>query len=607
MADKLTMFGKSFNTLGDHKANLCLCTSGDVKIKTAGKFVTIFKNGKLNVDDTSEIFTVDSGDAMKKTGIYLVNGTSDSGDSTQSVYLYVDGTKILLASDSEGFVSYTAVQELTADQFIQGLSNIGLYFQTLDDAKALSLQQGLVYILEDQKLYKIVNGEYTEFTGSTTSGNNDSSDDSSESEETTTLQIGTILIDGESSIINGDDELYLQVGGDSYILLKSDKLYFKKDIVLDKSRTVSTENSVQGESGFMLYCQDDEAYLEVDNLIVHNSSLEYEPQLFSTYIGTAVKNQIRSASWKTAPTDISLILKYQNNFVVGDYIVVNIARSNQVAVEAKSADADEETGEEAYQFIQALLETAASQDTVLKVTYSYPIDEDTDGTGETTITIPATTIDGDTGETVANTYGESTHITGISTIDEILSVEITSGDSDIYYGSNGGGQLPSAMVGTVAAVNPMVINLPNQTVTSNSIIQNLANSPIYKIGSTSEVVNILYHSADSISLQECTVSSNTLVRKTTTKIGDLSSVQKPQAIGSTEPAENFSGRGVYSENLVAVMPTFYGGTFEGTEGTDYPVYGESLTIPTEALDDEKYDKVIPCIAWVKKLIEQATT
>lgn len=603
---KIAMFGKSYNTVGNHDANTCLSTAGDIVIKTPNRFVTIFKNGKLAVDDSSEIFVVSSEDDMKKTGIYIVNSTDENGEETQSVYLYIDGTKILLTSDSNGYISYTAAQELKPEQFVQAMKNLGVYFQTLDEAKAAGLTEGLVYILENQSLYKIVNGEFTDITGGT-AGDSDTpdGDSSTEPEAVTSLQIGGIFIEGKSNTISAEGGLIIQVDGSDYIWFKNNQVFVKRDLIISKQNVFMLEGSEKGVSGFLVYTKDDEAYLEIDNLIVHNSSSEYEPQVYSTYVGTLDKNQIQGASWASAPTDISLILKYQNKFVEGDYVLIQTARGNQVTVVAKTLELATDDGQEkTVQRLQATLESAPTQDVNLEVVYSYSVNEN-EVTGTASILIPATVVDEDTGETGPNTYGESADIEGIPTIEGIVSVKVLSGDADIFYGDTGGHTLPAALIGTVTSADPLIINVPTQDNPADSVLTNLKNSPIYKIGDPTGIVHILFHSGNSISLQECTVEDGTLVMKTTTQIGDLSAISKPQPAGSTDPAEQFEGNGIYSDNFVGVNPKFYGGIFEGIEGSEYPVYGGSLEFPVTSFNDALYDKVIPCVGWVKELIKKA--
>lgn len=109
----------------------------------------------------------------------MVSSTSDSGEESQQVYLNIDGTKILLASSSNGYISYSAVQELKPEQFIQALTNIGLYFDTLSTAQNSGIQNGLVYTLDTGILYKVINGQFTPITEAV------SDNDSSENSEST--------------------------------------------------------------------------------------------------------------------------------------------------------------------------------------------------------------------------------------------------------------------------------------------------------------------------------------------------------------------------------------------------------------------------------------
>ena len=43
------------------------------------------------------------------------------------------------------------------------LSNIGLYYNTLNDAIEAKLTSGIIYILDQNKFYYINNGEYQEY------------------------------------------------------------------------------------------------------------------------------------------------------------------------------------------------------------------------------------------------------------------------------------------------------------------------------------------------------------------------------------------------------------------------------------------------------------
>lgn len=616
MGEKLAMFGKSYNNLGDNKAHLCLSTAGDVKIKTPNRYFTLFKNGKLNVDDMSEIFQVSSEEEMRKTGIYLVTSTNENGEESQNVFLYLDGNKILLASDSDGFISYTAEQTLTPDQITLVLKNIGIYFATMDDAKAVSPKQGIVYILDEQKLYKISNGEFVEFTSTAGQVNGDSSKEETTEEVLESLQIGGIFIDGTSNTISGESSLTIRVSGSDYIWFKNDKIYFKKEVIIDPAQVVRTDEAEEGVSGFMIYTKDDETWLEIDNLIVHNSSSEYEPSLAGVYIGTPTKNLIRTASWVTAPETMSFILKYNNEFQVGDKVAIQTAGGNPVTIVFKGKSDSEDSEDESTQWVTATLESPPSQNTVLKVKFTYSEgEEDASGNvitanSEVLITIPATTWDDEEEADVPNKVGQA-EINPNWEVEDIIEVSVQSGDIDIYYASAespAGQDMPTIFIGTVTNNNPLTVEFPGQSNSATNVLRNLEGTVIYKMGSESETYYILYHSGADISLEECNVTDGTLERKTLSKMGNLSGIEKPAT--PTGPTEYFTGYGIYSDRFIGVDSNFYngvfyGGTFEGLVGDEYPTYGINLEAPTTNIDDAAYDKVIPTVGWVKALIQEA--
>lgn len=590
MADKLSMFGKSYSKVGDNSANLCLCTSGDVTIKTANRFVPIFKNGKLAVDDTSEIFVVSSESEIKRTGVYLVNTTNAEGEAKQSVFLYIDGVKVLLASDSDGYISYTTVQNLKAEQFLQALKNLGMYFQTLEDAKAANLTEGLVYTLTDQKLYKIVNGELVEISTAAPTPEGESSD-KKDPEEATSLQIGGIFIDGVGSIISGDSELIFQAGGSDYIWFKLNKVFVRRDLILSPTNTLMFDGSQTGQSGFMVYTKNSQTYLEVDNIIVRNQQDKaYEPQIYPTYVGTSVQNQIVSAGWVTAPHDISLELKYQNKFAKGDYILVQTTGGNRVSIEIDQRTVALETGEEQQAYVLlATLQNPVSSFTTLQINFSYTIgDSEESLVSGVLVEFPS-----------SETFTESSYIT-LGEITSVDSIKILRGDSDIYYGNSGGLTLPSALVGTVSKLEPFTVNLPTQSHNVDSVLDNLKLSNIYKIGTPSEPINILYHVGNSLSLLGCSVVDGNLVQKFKSQVGDLSIVTLPDS-DTLDEQEQPTGYGIYSDNLIAVDPQFYGSSFKGIRGIEYPTYDDTLVVPEDGLDDPKYDRVVPCLAWVRKI------
>lgn len=617
--DKELAFGKVYGKVGSTSVNLILQTKGDVKIKTPNRYITIFKNGKLNVDDTSEIFEVSSKEEIKKTGIYLVDSTSDSGEDGQQVYLNIDGTKILLASSSDGYISYSAVQELKPEQFIQALTNIGLYFDTLSTAQNSGIQNGLVYTLDTGILYKVINGQFTPITEAVSdndsSENSESTDDSQTTEIPNPLQIGGLLIDGNQMSVDGD-ELTFNIGGQNILSIRNGKIYVNNDVILNKAQTTSSEGAVKGESGYMLYTENDETWLEVDNLIVHNQSSQdsYTPQYFPLKIGSTVTNLITKAQWAETlqssdnsadnntsdkPADysrIKLSLKYKNEFNVGDWVLIFLSGGNAFTVSEVNITSDEETTEDLGKTIAVQTRSNVQQDTVIEVKFQT---ENSTNKSISEYTQQVTIKAG-------SNYAEGAAFNSTEEeLSEIISVKVISGDNDVYYESSDspGVALPLEYYATVESVDPLIIKVKNQDNKSQSILANLAYSTIHRLSPTKTADTVITYYKNKITLQEVLDQMEFLPSKIHSRFGDLSDIYKDYR-KIREGNETYSGFGIYSDNFVGVNPLLIGGTFTGVTGTEYPKYSDKLTIPDEITDDMA--KVIPDIEMVKKLAENSS-
>lgn len=62
---QLTMFGKTYNSLGSTDNNLILLTKGDLKVQWGNRFIDLIKNGKVNTEDS-----------LPRGTILMYNGTS---------------------------------------------------------------------------------------------------------------------------------------------------------------------------------------------------------------------------------------------------------------------------------------------------------------------------------------------------------------------------------------------------------------------------------------------------------------------------------------------------------------------------------------------------
>ena len=79
-------------------------------------------------------------DSINKDGIYLIQN-----EENQEVWLYIGGTLVnLLGEVSDNYVTYLKNQDVDADSKFRALSNIGLYYETLNDAIEAKLTSGII-------------------------------------------------------------------------------------------------------------------------------------------------------------------------------------------------------------------------------------------------------------------------------------------------------------------------------------------------------------------------------------------------------------------------------------------------------------------------------
>lgn len=499
----LTMFGKSYNSVGNNSANLCLCTSGDITIKTPGKFTTLFKNGKLAVDESFKIYTTDSMDSIKKNGIYIVTTEGDSGESNQAVYLYYDGETILLASTTDLGVLYNSKQSLTPDQVLQALKNIGLYYETLQEAKDSGIIDGVVYILNEQNFYRVSGGNFLVFSDAS-SESSESSDESSEKpttpEEQPVLTVGNITIDG--SVTPSKIET--------------------AQLALQNVYKVASVGAVQGSKGFLLYTKDSNSYIEADNLEVRGNFVYAKMLENPEYIGTSLTNIITSYTTDTDGSDssntytgeIEFNLKYKNSFFIDDYIYIGLWIEESISTTETSDESETESSTEQTNKIRIELIGYVIKATDTSVTVKFP-----------TLT------------------------------------ELTS-------------PIESALVGAY----------------------------IHYLGGSTKNKQLLHYNSDSISLKTVDASETEIQCETVTQIGDLGNI----STNIKRDDVTLSGYGIYSDNLVATNPTFYGSTYSVSTESDYPKYNDSFEVPSD-YEEAKYDKILTSVSWVKTLLSSRDT
>lgn len=266
---ELAMFGKAYDTVGSTNKNLILQTRGDLKIRWGNKFIDLIKNGKINVN-IDLLKQVDNKDSINKDGIYLIQN-----EENQEVWLYIGGTLVnLIGEISDNYVTYLKNQDIDADGKFRALSNIGLYYNTLNDAIEAKLTSGIIYILDQNKFYYINNGEYQEYQFTNTL------------EIPNPLQLDKLQLNGTSQEIIASDSLNFNITNNKYISLRQNNIEFYKNVILNAP--IYSDNYEANKSGFALYVNDADYIGEFDIIKVRKAII-YEDIEDITYDGLVEK------------------------------------------------------------------------------------------------------------------------------------------------------------------------------------------------------------------------------------------------------------------------------------------------------------------------------
>lgn len=324
-----TAFGRSYSKVGSPDSDFLIRTKGQVKIQWGSKFIDLIKDGKINVDSK---FIYKESKVGVKDGIYIV-GEEDE----PQVILKIGDTELNLKGEiGTTYVSFQGEQQTTPQQKYTALTNIGFLYKSIRDVDTNSLQNGIVYIEAEQKLYIVQDGALSEFVVSFPNPYNrqfiiQKSDDSK----------GSILIVGngiENSL--AFDSFYLYTSDEGVYLESDGSIYFKvadqERIVIGQEETIFS-NRVTSQmfkskgatetSGFRLYFKNNQSTLEVDNLIIRNQQDSKNLcQLYPIY-WYYKSNLIVSAEIADNLDGPSLIgfglnLAYQNEFKIGQKVYV---------------------------------------------------------------------------------------------------------------------------------------------------------------------------------------------------------------------------------------------------------------------------------------------
>lgn len=322
--NNLNMFGRSYSQVGNSDSDFLIKTKGQVKIQWGNKFIDLIKDGKINVD-SAFIFKVKSEDKIGvKDGIYL----TDDG----MVYLQIGGQLINLVGEiGNTYVSFLGEQQTESDSKYTALKNIGFLYPDINSFGKDSLQNGIVYIESEQKLYIVQDGQLSEFsiafpnpfTEQFIIQKNDANNGAlliKGSGITNSLAFDSFYIFTEegNAYLRSEGEINIMIDEETFINVTQSKTTIKNIVEANTFQSVGASQ----DSGFMLYLDDNGSTLIVDNLIVRNQSDDISTGIYPTQwsLKHNVITAIDQVSDEALGDGFALSLKYKNEYKVGDYI-----------------------------------------------------------------------------------------------------------------------------------------------------------------------------------------------------------------------------------------------------------------------------------------------
>ena len=282
MSERTTIGGTVYESVGSNTSNLLLRCNGTARIQWGNKLIDLIKNGKIASGETSQqIAIISDVSEIKKDGIYVLN----TEDSSQ-LWISKDGQNYNLIG-SDLYISASRKQNITAEQRKQALENIGMYYNTLEDLKSDSIVDGLAYVLENNTLYVIRDGNISEFEA----------------------KLKTVTVEKENEqgeVINSSIKIVLSILDQEYLVLENKRITANYDVHVKTSAQLGSEGA-DALTGYRLFIDGGTSRLEVDEITVRNGlpSQEYLEITFEDLMTLYHNARLKPHQWY-------LIKDYQN-------------------------------------------------------------------------------------------------------------------------------------------------------------------------------------------------------------------------------------------------------------------------------------------------------
>lgn len=384
--DNLSLFGRNYSQVGNSDSDFLIKTKGQVKIQWGTMFIDLIKDGKINVN-SKFVYKEDS--VGTKDGIYVIGEGSDI-----EVWVVAGGVPInLKGTIGNTYVSFLGVQETTSDQKRIAMTNIGFLYPNLDSVDSSALQNGIIYVESEQKLYLVKEGSLEEFKLSLPNPFPNQFVISK-----TTDEVGAIVIQGtgiNNSLAFQNFYIYSEDGNNT---IQSDVDLQIKTSLLEilasntkingtlKVDVIESTSDPKDTGGFRIYKDSNgDTVLEIDRVLERESDTNH---LFPEY-WLLNNNIIKSASTPdstdetllTSSENITITFQQQHTYQQGDLLVV---------YKKGVADSSGEEVDDSVQYTMVLLEVTSVIDAdSIQVSATGEIDENfTDGlTGQYTFLV----------------------------------------------------------------------------------------------------------------------------------------------------------------------------------------------------------------------------
>lgn len=297
-------FGRTYETVGNVSGDLLLKTRGGVKVQIGSSFIDLVKNGKINVD-IDIIKEASSKDNIIDNGLYIVKDV---------LYVKYQDTVLPLNSNTgENQVSYLPQLNITQEQKIQAQKNIGIYYDTLEEAQQ-NVSDGYVYIKE-KGLYIIQSSTPMQITN-----NNQFS----------SLNIG--LDQYTESITNYSRSHYFKINNTKLLNLSENSISCEKPLYISELQDINNSFYITSSGG--------KSTLKINNIVADTISTSSSTNLdnlqyhynYNNVITDIIDNSTNIEDSED-PNNVNdsenlyytLYLKYSiDNYQVGDYLYFNI-------------------------------------------------------------------------------------------------------------------------------------------------------------------------------------------------------------------------------------------------------------------------------------------